>query len=208
MPETPPPLSSRADLPPVGDSTKKNGVVVDGDNLVAPLSLAEKLHDAAASAAASAAEAASTAASSAAGGEGGSAKGRWERETFILPLPEEEVEEEEEEEEEKEEEEEEEDKEEDEGCLAVQEKERNEQDGGGGGGRDGVGMEEGEEECVEVPDLAEPTLEAGRDTEEGSEGSRGCADDGVSLRLEVWQGRHCYGQVRIVSSPHHGHLTS
>ena len=154
-PEPPPP--PRTTVPPVGESAR-NGA--DGDNLIAPLSFGDKLQGAAASAAASATEAASTVASAA---TGGTASGRWGRETFILPLPEKDE------------------------SLAVQE----EEDVGVGRGDVAV------DECVEAPDLAESTLKDGQDSDEGSESS-GC-DDGVNLRVEVWQGKHCYGQVRIVA---------
>lgn len=156
-----PPSPSRASAPPVGESAK-NGVDGENPNLTANATLAEKLHGAAASAAASASEVASTAANAVGTAGGGTANVRWERETFLLHLPDAE-------------------------DLDVQ---GQEEDGGSGsGGDDGVVGGNG------TPDLAgKSTLNDGEDSED-SESST--CDDGINLRVEVWQGRHCYGQVGV-----------
>lgn len=67
---------------------------------------------------------------------------------------------------------------------------------GDGDGDDGVDDQEG----VNVPKLLGPAAkgmvdEDGDATTTGEESSNISVDDGVHLRVEVWQGKHCHGQV-------------
>lgn len=133
-------------------------------------SLADKVRDAASTAASTVAQATSAPAheSSVAGGGGSRVEGRWEQETFVLPLPDG-----------------------DEEFLT-----------------NGAGDEESnddnddnvdEQGNIGVPNLlgraAQDNGDEHRNETAGGESSSISVDDGVHLRVEVWQGEHCHGQV-------------
>lgn len=151
------------------DDGKRRG---DEDSAVLAVrdSLADKVREAAAIAAASLAQATSAAAHGPALGGGGSMEGRWDEETFLLPLPEGDGD----------------------TLLAAHA-------GGGEKSDDGDDLhtEKDGSSAFRLPGLAE-----GRGGEEcdaaGTESSSVSADDGVHLRVEIWQGKHCHGQVDCV----------
>lgn len=57
-------------------------------------------------------------------------------------------------------------------------------------------MRDGDEESGSMPKQTGGTKgEVARDVENVGNGSCAKGDDGVHLRVEVWQGKHCHGQV-------------
>lgn len=85
-------------------------------------------------------------------------EGRWEKETFLLPLPDA-----------------------DESALATSR-----------AGEDVSGI--ANEDSVDVPILLAAAGQGNGD-QDGE-----ATEEGAHLRVEIWQGKHCHGQVRSVSA--------
>lgn len=96
-------------------------------------------------------------------------EGRWEQESFLLPLPDADKE-----------------------FLAnfVGDEEAS----------NGDGENNDDQEDVKLPSLLGPAAERTSDEDgnatAGGESNSASIDDGVHLRVEVWQGNYCHGQVR------------
>lgn len=130
-------------------------------------SLADKVRDAAATAAASLIHASSAAARGSALGGGSSMEGRWHAETFLLPVPDG-----------------------DDTFIAAHAE--------GGGTSDVRDSLDKENDGAGVAGLSGPAA-LGSGDEDGdaarSNSDTASVDDGVHLRVEIWQGKHCHGQV-------------
>ncbi|CAM9137499.1 unnamed protein product [Scytosiphon promiscuus] len=156
-----------------GDENGNNNKSV----LLVPESLTDKIHDAAAIATAHVAKATEAGSRGWAKGAAGCVEGHWEREAFLLPVPEgEDV------------------------VLAGQRAE-------GGGRADASGDSDTsgsiERDDAHARDLLGPVAEGTGGKDGDSAGGDSCSasvDDGVHLRVEVWQGKHCHGQVELEGS--------
>ena len=124
-------------------------------------SIADKMRDAASTAAASLAQTASVVA----GGGGSSMEGRWEQDTFLLPLPDV-----------------------GENALAIYSE-----------GKEASGVDH-EEDGVDVPALLGAVEQgSGKSERDNADGDTSTEDEGAQLRVEIWQGKHCHGQVGVFS---------
>lgn len=168
--QTTPAASASTTSTPLPDGAKDNNKRDDEDSakLVVRESFADKARDAAATATASLVQATSAAAHGSALGGGGTMEGRWDEETFLLPLPDG-----------------------DDTLLAA----HAESDDG-----DNLDTEKGGGASVSrvLGVYAQGSGDEDNDTA-GRESSSVSIDDGVHLRVEVWQGKHCHGQVDCVA---------
>lgn len=132
----------------------KNGMFLVPETL-----LADNMHDAAAIATTHLGQATAAVAHRLTAGAAGVVEGRWERETFLLPIPDaEDV------------------------VLADR----------------GDASESIEHDDADAPDLLGSIAEGPGDKDGDDPSGDNCSasvDDGVHLRVEVWQGKHCHGQV-------------
>lgn len=171
----PPPSATTVPLPDGAQTAegKDNSKRDDENNAVLAVreSLADKVRDAAAAAAASLVQATSAAArGSALGGGESRMEGRWDEETFLLPLPDG-----------------------DDTFLAA--------NSGGDDSRDDDDNPDTEKCGASVSRPSELAAQGSGDEDcdaAGRESSSVSVDDGVHLRVEIWQGKHCHGQVDYV----------
>lgn len=102
-------------------------------------------------------------------------EGRWDEETFLLPLADG-----------------------DDGAAVAAHAGGDDKSGDDGDNHLDAAEKDGEESVSRLSGLAaQGSGDEGEDCDAaGTEGSSVSSDDGAHLRVEIWQGKHCHGQVQ------------